>query len=560
MDSSGSFNPNFNNLAPSKHSLRDLKFYIWVLSHSKYPRRKISLYEHGNGLREIDECATLASNDSLYDTSGDEGHMESVVTFFQTDQQINEKVMRTGKVLSQIGGILEEDETELNESSGIDLDAKGNLGIEKSLEIQKIKKNNLNRKIGGDLSFDSDDNEVYFSEKDKVNNPHFFNNKNKLQGDKKKGKGILTMESEKNFKYSETLLEKQYKRLKRPSPKAFNKKVHENLLNFHKDTPNTKEFSGIKLNFGMDRPLPTLEEDKTAHLTKESEEIIKTKIIPMSRTIRETREIPDRPIEEIPKPYLEYGSMPQRNNFFAQSRKYRTDTKSKPKRRISRSRSRKLLPPTLDKNREDKKKKKKKPDLTNFDFELINSLKKTKNNKMQKSTLNQINYEEDLFYGTNEKNKKNNNSQIHTNNSHLEHNANNQRCRCKMCLNSKHKPPRRRSSKRRRTSFDSQKSVEEIQEDKLNFRRKNSLSRIKRSRKPSYDDPYRRRNRNDFDNDGVLGNHMNIFGGDFGSKVMKQDEVKTRRDNKGWMQRMKTDIGLGLHNKGFGGNNGYGLG
>ena len=136
-------------LSPSKHSLRDLKFYIWLLSHSKYPKGKIKLYENGNILREIDECATLASNDSLYDTSGEETHMESLVTYFQTDQQINEKVMRTGNVLSKIGRIEEEDESELD------------------LEIERTKQNELNKKIGGDISYAS---EAYLNEEKEIKN------------------------------------------------------------------------------------------------------------------------------------------------------------------------------------------------------------------------------------------------------------------------------------------------------------------------------------------------------------------------------------------------------
>ena len=499
--------PRTRNLFPGEsklqdYSVRDLKFFIWVLSYSKYPQRKIGLYEKGNRLREIDECKTLGSNESLYDTSGEEMHMESVVTFYQTDQQINEKIMRTGKVLPQIIDRIEEvDEEGRATENGESKERPG-------FTIEHAKQNDLNKKVGGDVSFElGKSSQAYLSDAEPVNNLPFFDKKLKKLGNRKNGvgKGILTLESENNFKYDETLLEKQLNRLKRkPKKQVFAAKVCENLLKFHKDTPKTKEFSEIKLNFGED---PKKESKKASRICEDDK--LRAKMTPSSRPHREHINRVDHPIEEIPIPKLEYTSVAHPNTIMSRSlRKYRTGEKRKSKRRVSRSRSTPKSPkiPSIARLV---------PDLSKFDLDLINSLKKMKNRKMNKSALNEINIDDYTMFGS------------HNNPApKIMHNPNKNECNCQMCLNSKKKPLRRRSTYRSRKSFDSQKSVEEIQEDKMNYRRKNSSRSVKRRREPDYADPYSKKSRKGFGPDIQVKNHLEIFGNNFGSRTRRERSLK----------------------------------
>lgn len=77
---------------PMIYSQRDLKFFVWILTYGKFPEEKIIRYEDGHDLKEVDEYATLASNDSLYNSVEEEEQtpLESEVKQFKTGKQILE--------------------------------------------------------------------------------------------------------------------------------------------------------------------------------------------------------------------------------------------------------------------------------------------------------------------------------------------------------------------------------------------------------------------------------------------------------------------------------------
>ena len=77
---------------PVIHSKRDIKFYIWLLTYGRYPEKKIENYEDGEQLREIDECRTLGSNQSLYNSQQSEEALESEVKQYMTGKQILENL------------------------------------------------------------------------------------------------------------------------------------------------------------------------------------------------------------------------------------------------------------------------------------------------------------------------------------------------------------------------------------------------------------------------------------------------------------------------------------
>ena len=51
-------------------SVRDLKFFVWLLTYKGHPRPKIAQYEGGQALYEVDECEILGLNRSLYEDTG----------------------------------------------------------------------------------------------------------------------------------------------------------------------------------------------------------------------------------------------------------------------------------------------------------------------------------------------------------------------------------------------------------------------------------------------------------------------------------------------------------
>lgn len=54
----------------NKLSVRDFKFFVFLLTYKSHPRAKIAQYEGGQALYEVDECEILGLNRSLYEDTG----------------------------------------------------------------------------------------------------------------------------------------------------------------------------------------------------------------------------------------------------------------------------------------------------------------------------------------------------------------------------------------------------------------------------------------------------------------------------------------------------------
>jgi hypothetical protein len=87
---------------PVNYSKRDLKFFVWLLTYARFPEQKVIAYEEGDHLREVDEYATMASNDSLYDSASQEYPLESEVKQFKTGKQILETIDQNNRIIEKV--------------------------------------------------------------------------------------------------------------------------------------------------------------------------------------------------------------------------------------------------------------------------------------------------------------------------------------------------------------------------------------------------------------------------------------------------------------------------
>lgn len=108
-----------NSLEPVEYNKRDLKFFVWLLTYAKFPEKKVIQYEDGKSLREIDECGTLASNASLYESAEKESPMESQVKQYMTDTEILRTLDRNDQIIeNKFNNTNEESDPPMPETGG----------------------------------------------------------------------------------------------------------------------------------------------------------------------------------------------------------------------------------------------------------------------------------------------------------------------------------------------------------------------------------------------------------------------------------------------------------
>ena len=464
---------NFTNLVPNHQSLRDLKYYIWLLTYCQYPHWKIQDYENGKRLKEVDEYDTLGDDDSIYNTSTEELPMESIVTYYQTGQQINEKYMKNGKGMPIFDSIREESgESEI---------------------VHDIKLNELNQKIGADFSYSFEQTEESTAgEKFVAKRTGYIDYliKKNDQQDKTRTKGILTLESDiKVIKKKNTL-----DILKNPAKKdgsASGPNKWTNIQKFHEDTEKTKEFSDIQLGgikflnqFSIEEQNETKEDEQS--LSKQTEEIQREDVkLPLKNKGRIRKKPKKPPIIKHTAPsrnmskskdmkikVANYTSMETMNSLsYKNSVKFTSQKIKKPKRRISRSISRKKLQSSngISKNSTE----------WSSNLHIIKNLTKMVKNHLHTSTLEDYtNQGKDGFPDIDHYK--------------LDHEKDLGKCTCQLCKNPR-KSRSRRGSYRSRKSFDSRKSAEEIQEDKKKNRQRQNSRSVKKRQEPRYEDPYKKR-------------------------------------------------------------------
>lgn len=517
--------PSKSSFKPNKQSLRDLKYYIWLLTYSQFPHHKIQSYERGEPLREVDECATLGSNDSLYCTSSEELPLESIVFRSETRKQINQLNMRMNRARSPVDSIKEESAE--GESSCTLKESEAAEDMQSDLN-HSLKVNNLNQPMGGDFSYSFEQSEDLTTEETPVPKRNgwieYLIQNYPQEG--KRTKGLLSLESEMKLVKKMTILDqlRQARRTKKEdsgvqtnmSDKHKREHVWKQILALHRDTGNTKEFSDIKFKFN---PISSLESipAKTVKTDWDDCPTQNELFLPIEGTKINFADKPSQPIMRPPEQFNSRIQKPPKLN--KNSSDFRSNRDKIPKRRPSRSVSRKRLPKT--------KRVSPSPNTTMefqkiADDKLIESLQKMSKIRVDSLTSADFDNHGENLFDTDAKST---------------HNEDNGHCKCKLCANAS-RSRSRRGSYRSRKSFDSRRSAEEIMEDRRQNRKRRSSRSVKKKKEPRFEDPYQgkklRPSKNQF------AKHDHIFKG-------KEPPRKMKRNASGYLKKPQLQVNSGSY-------------
>ena len=503
----------------NKQSMRDLKYYIWLLTYSQYPHHKIQRYERGEHLREVDECTTLGSDESLYNTSTEEVPLESIVFRSESRNQIKQQIMRIERLRSPVESIQEESAEGETSRSFRNSEAQRlmNSDLNHSLKV-----NNLNQALGaGDFSYSFEEFDDLTSDEKIVAKKtgwidYLIQN---YPQDGVRSKGVLTLESDMKLVKKNPVLEGLLQERKnkeadsKPDPTESDQKLNfewKDLQQLHRDTGNTtkefsgiklklnpithtgntKEFSDIKLNFNQNAQV----ELTSSGAMQPAENDAPSRPVTFRPVKRVRVNFADKPNLIVTKAFQQFNSMPNKISTSSSDFKYFRSGRGKvPKRRPSRSVSKRRIQKNVMNSGS--------PNTTaEIDFasdeKLIESLQKMSRLRVNSLTsADFLNHGENLFMEDPE--------------AKSTHNDDNERCKCALCTNAS-RSRSRRGSYRSRKSFDSRRSAEEIMEDKRKNRKRQNSRSSRRRRETRFEDPYQGK-KNEFEKD-QFAKHDDIFG------------------------------------------------